>query len=40
MQLRSYIVLLIQKETRRIYNMLKEEDPENFEEWKIEPGYV
>ena len=27
-----------QKETRRIYKILMDEDPENFEGWKIEPG--
>ena len=31
-------IILLQRETRRVYNLLMEEDAENFEGWKIVPG--
>ena len=31
-------IILLQGETRRVYNLLMEEDAENFEGWKIVPG--
>lgn len=32
-------ICVLQKETRRIYKLLLDEDSENFPGWKIEPGY-
>lgn len=31
--------IIMQRETRRVYNILLEEDGQNFLGWKIEPGY-
>ena len=40
-KLASYTAInILQKETRRVYNLLLDEDSENFPGWKIEPGYI
>ena len=35
---KACIVTSIQRETRRVYSLLMEEDLENFNGWTIQPG--